>query len=99
MNKIHKRRLYFVGLFALGIALAAGLILYALRQNINVFLTPKQIAAANISTDYHFRLGGMVKPNSIARDQEGLGVRFIVTDYKRDITVRKGCCGNSPTVE
>jgi cytochrome c-type biogenesis protein CcmE len=88
MNKIHKRRLYYVGLFALGITVAAGLILYALKQNINVFLTPGQIANAHISADYHFRLGGMVKSSSVVRDKTGLGVEFVVTDLKRDQRVR-----------
>lgn len=88
MNKIHKRRLYYVGLFALGLAVAAGLILYALKQNINVFLTPGQIANAHITADYHFRLGGMVKNGSVVRDHNGLGVEFVVTDLKRDLRVR-----------
>lgn len=88
MNKIHKRRLYYVGLFAIGLALAAGLILYALKQNINVFLTPGQITSSQLSADYHFRLGGMVKQNSVVRDNAGLGVEFIVTDLKRDLRVR-----------
>ena len=40
MNAIHQRRIVYVILFIIGLALAAGLILYALKQNINVFLTP-----------------------------------------------------------
>lgn len=88
MNKIHKRRLYYVGLFAMGLAIAAGLILYALKQNINVFLTPGQIASSQLSTNYHFRLGGMVKKNTVVRDKDGLGVEFTVTDFKRDLRVR-----------
>lgn len=88
MNYLHKRRLYYVGLFALGLAIAAGLILYALKQNINVFLTPGQLAEARLSPSYHFRLGGMVKNGSVKRDHDGLGVEFVVTDFKRDIAVR-----------
>jgi cytochrome c-type biogenesis protein CcmE len=88
MNKIHKRRLYYVGLFALGLSLAAGLILYALKQNINVFLTPSQIANTQLTSHYHFRLGGMVKKHSVTRDKNGLGVEFVVTDLKRDLSVR-----------
>ncbi|VVC74872.1 Cytochrome c-type biogenesis protein CcmE [Aquicella siphonis] len=88
MNYLHKRRLYYVGLFVLGLAAAAGLILYALKQNINVFLTPGQIAAAHLQPAYHFRLGGMVKNGSVKRDPAGLGVEFIVTDFKRDLPVR-----------
>lgn len=88
MNKIQKRRLYYVGIFAVGLTIAAGLILYALKQNINVFFTPSQVATAHVSSDYHLRLGGMVKKGSVVRDKEGLGVQFIVTDLKRDLPVR-----------
>lgn len=86
MNKLHKRRLYFIMTFALGISIAAGLILYALKQNISVFMTPSQITSNLI--DYHCRLGGVVKKNSVRRDKEGLGVEFAVTDFKSEVVVR-----------
>lgn len=87
MNAIHQRRLMYISVFALGLALAAGLILYALKQNINVFLTPSQLTATKVATDYHFRLGGMVKSGSVIRDKTGLGLSFVVTDLKRDLKV------------
>jgi cytochrome c-type biogenesis protein CcmE len=88
MNKIHKRRLVYVGLFALGLAISAGLILYALKQNINVFLTPGQLAEAHLANDYHFRLGGMVKAGSVVKEKQGLGVQFVVADLKQELKVR-----------
>lgn len=88
MNKIHQRRLIYVGLFALGLAIAASFIFYSLKQNMNVFLTPSQIQSAHLNNDYHFRLGGLVKQGSLQHDKEGLGVTFTVTDYKQDLTVR-----------
>jgi cytochrome c-type biogenesis protein CcmE len=88
MNKIHKRRLYYVALFAVGLGVATGLILYALKQNINVFLTPGQLSTMHIAPDYHIRLGGMVKEHSVVRSKTDLSVEFVVTDFKRDITVR-----------
>lgn len=88
MNKIHKRRIYYVCLFAAGLALAASLILYALKQNINVFLTPTQLTAAQLKPDYHLRLGGIVKQGTIVRDHESLGVHFTITDLKHDVPVR-----------
>lgn len=88
MNIIFKRRLYYLGLFALGLAVSAGLILYALKQNINLFLTPGQLATTSLAHDYHFRLGGMVKKDSVVREKGGLGVEFIVTDFKREVLVR-----------
>lgn len=88
MNKIHQRRLTYVGLFALGLAIAASFIFYSLKQNMNVFLTPSQIQTAHRNNDYHFRLGGLVKQGSLQHDKTGLGVTFTVTDYKQDLTVR-----------
>lgn len=87
MNKIHKKRIYFISLFIAGLALSASLILYALKQNINVFLTPSQINQAQIAQHF-FRLGGVVKPGSVKRDEQGLGVEFIVADLKSEIPVR-----------
>lgn len=88
MNKIHKRRIYIIGLLAIGMMTATGLILYALKQNINVFLTPHQLSTQHIASDYHFRLGGMVKEGSVVREKESLGVQFTVTDFKKEIVVR-----------
>lgn len=87
MNKIHKRRLYYVTSFIIGISVALGLMLYALKQNINVFLTPSQITETKVTPDYHFRLGGMVKVGSIQRNKTGLSIRFIVTDLKKELPV------------
>lgn len=88
MNKIHQRRLMYVGLFALGLTIAASFIFYSLKQNMNVFLTPSQIQSAHLGDDYHFRLGGLVKQGSLQHEKEGLGVTFTVTDFKQDLTVR-----------
>jgi cytochrome c-type biogenesis protein CcmE len=87
MNKIHKRRVYYIILFAVSLATATSLILYSLKQNINVFLTPNQLTSLSVSTDYHFRLGGIVKSGSVIREKNGLGVHFVVTDMKHDIMV------------
>jgi cytochrome c-type biogenesis protein CcmE len=87
MNIIQKRRLYWVGLFSLGIAIGSGLILYALKQNINVFLTPSELTKT-FSSDYHFRLGGMVKKGSLVREKDSLRVQFVITDFKQEVTAR-----------
>ena len=88
MNKLQQRRLYLVTSFIIGIAIAASLMFYALKQNMNVFLTPKQIAAAHLPAEYHFRLGGMVKNGSVIHDKNSLNVSFVVTDFKQDISVQ-----------
>ena len=88
MNRIHKQRLCYVMLFVIGLSLASSLILYALKQNINVFLTPAQIITMHPATDYHLRLGGMVKKKSVVHDAKGLSVYFVVTDFKQEVPVR-----------
>lgn len=88
MNKLQKRRLTYVSLFLIVLALAASLIFYALKQNLNVFVTPTQIAEQSINTNYNMRLGGMVKKDSVRRDQQSLQVDFVMTDFKHDIPVR-----------
>jgi cytochrome c-type biogenesis protein CcmE len=88
MNKYHKRRLWLISLFAAGMTLAVGLVLFALKQNINVFLTPAQIAVNAPKSDYHFRLGGMVKKGSLIRHPQDLTVEFIVTDLKKELAVQ-----------
>jgi cytochrome c-type biogenesis protein CcmE len=87
MNRIHKKRLYGILFLALGLTLASGLILFALQQNINVFLTPKEITNAHLKENFHFRLGGMVKKHSLQHVPNSLEVSFVVTDFTQDITV------------
>jgi cytochrome c-type biogenesis protein CcmE len=87
MNKIQKRRLTYVIFFLVGLAVAASLIFYALRQNLNVFVTPSQLAE-HTSANMNLRLGGMVKKGSIKHDDNSLQVEFVVTDFKSEVTVR-----------
>ena len=88
MNRIRKRRLYWIISIVLVVTLAATLVLYALKQNINLFFTPSQLLAQTVPQDYHFRLGGMVKLHSVQRENNNLSVHFIVTDNQRDIPVQ-----------
>jgi cytochrome c-type biogenesis protein CcmE len=74
-----KQRLALVlsGLGAL--AVAAGLVLFALRDTIVFFYTPSEIAEKHIGGGQRIRLGGLVETGSLVRG-EGLTVKFVVTD-------------------
>jgi len=66
---------------------AVGLSTYALRQNINLFYDPTQIAAGDAPADVRIRAGGMVEEGSVLRDTESLKVAFKVTDFTESVTV------------
>ena len=70
-----------------GLAVAISLSLYALRNNIDLFFTPTQVAAGEVNEGQRIRVGGMVKPGSVERAQDSLAVRFIATDYNYDLQV------------
>lgn len=89
MNTIRKRRVYWVILLVLGSLLATFLVLKALRQNVNLFYTPTQIVAGEVvvKEGRAIRIGGMVQKKSLAQE-EGLTVRFVITDFNQAITVQ-----------
>jgi cytochrome c-type biogenesis protein CcmE len=73
------------GLAAL--AIAAGLILAAFQQNLVFFFTPSQVVANEAPQGKTFRIGGMVEKGSLARQPDGVTVRFIVTDTAKTLPV------------
>ena len=87
MNAVRKQRLILVVSILVGLAIACGLMFYALRQNINLFFTPQQVMAGEAPLDTQMRVGGLVEEGSVVRDQETLDVQFVLTDGKGRFTV------------
>jgi cytochrome c-type biogenesis protein CcmE len=87
MHPIRKKRLTIVLFLLAGIGVAVGLTTYALRQNINLFYDPSQIAAGEAPHDVRIRAGGMVEKGSVVRDPDSLKVRFRVTDFQSSVPV------------
>lgn len=87
MNSARKRKILILLSALMVIALASGLVLYALRQNISLFYTPTQIAEGQAPVQHAIRMGGMVEKGSFKRAKEGLAVEFKITDYTQSITV------------
>ena len=86
MKRRHKRiGLIVAGLAALGIA--AALVLNAFQNNLVFFFSPTQIAAKEAPVNKTFRVGGLVEKESLKRDNDGLTVRFTVTDTAKSIPV------------
>lgn len=87
MNVYQRRRLGLViGGLAL-VAVAVGLLGYALRANINFFYTPLQIVSGEAPLSQGLRAGGVVKKGSVQRMPDSLVVNFIVTDFSADVAV------------
>ena len=84
MKPRHKRAAIIVGAL-IAIGLAAVLILNALNSNIALYVTPSEVAAGKSPAGQVFRIGGMVKNDSLRRD--GLTVHFVITDLVKDIPV------------
>jgi cytochrome c-type biogenesis protein CcmE len=81
-----QRRAVFIGLAAGILGLAVFLVLFALRDTIVFFHTPKEVAEKQIRPGQRIRLGGLVAEGSLKRGQ-GLTVTFAITDTARTIPV------------
>jgi cytochrome c-type biogenesis protein CcmE len=81
-----QRRLTLIGSGIGVLAVAAALVLYALRGSIVFFNSPTDIADNKVQPGVAIRLGGLVKAGSVVRG-ENLAVRFEVTDGNRVVPV------------
>ncbi|MCW8834658.1 MAG: cytochrome c maturation protein CcmE [Colwellia sp.] len=95
MNPRRKKRLTIVASILIGIGVVAGLVLYALSQNIDLFYTPSEITAGKKdsgikpSVGQRIRIGGLVVPDSVKRDPDNLKVTFDLADMKMPIVFDK----------
>lgn len=89
MNPVRKQRLIIVLLIVAGVGLAVGFTTYALRQNINAFYTPAQIAAGEARPGQHIRAGGLVVAGSVNKAHEGQNLKttFLLADSVSELKV------------
>jgi len=86
MKPRHKRFIY-IAVAVAGVAVAVGLILYALRGNVNLYFTPTQVFNNEVPKGRSFRIGGLVEAGSLKRENDGLTVKFVITDLHKSIPV------------
>ena len=84
MTRKGKRLTLIAGAMAV-LGLAAGLMLFALRDNIVFFYTPSELAKKQTASGARLRIGGLVKEGTVVKN--GQDVRFTVTDKTSDLTV------------
>ena len=81
-----QKRLLTIGSGLAVLACAAGLVLFALRQQIVFFRTPADLVEMHIAQGTRIRLGGLVEQGSIVRNGS-TKVRFTVTDTVKTLPV------------
>lgn len=74
-----KRRLQIIGLTFLLLIASTVLIGYAMKDGINFFRSPSEVAEAPPAPGEVFRIGGLVEEGSLRRG-EGEVIRFNITD-------------------
>ena len=86
LSKKVKSRILFLLLLLLSTAAIIFFVLKSLEDNVVYFFSPTEIYnKSNIPLNKKIRIGGLVKKDSIRRDQ--ISLIFIVTDLKNEIIV------------
>jgi cytochrome c-type biogenesis protein CcmE len=85
--KPRQKRFVFIAVGIAGVAVAVGLVLYALRGNVNLYFTPTQVSNNEVPQGRSFRIGGLVEEGSIKREKDGLTTSFVITDTNKKIPV------------
>lgn len=85
--KLRHKKLIIIAVALAILGAIAALVLNALNSNIAFYISPTDIAAGKAPKNKVFRLGGMVKNESVKREANSLKINFVVTDTETDIPV------------
>ncbi len=86
LSKKVKSRIFFLVITLISAGIVIFIILRSLEENVVYFLSPTEIYnKTNIVFDKKIRIGGLVKMNSISKDE--ISISFIITDLKKEIIV------------
>ena len=86
LSKKVKSRIFFLAIVIISAGIVIFIILRSLEENVVYFLSPTEIYnKTNITFDKKIRIGGLVKMNSVSKDE--ISISFIITDLKKEIIV------------
>lgn len=94
MNPRRKKRMFTLFAVVFGVGAAIGLTLYALQENINLFYTPTELVEGKGPekekpfVGQKLRIGGMVVPGTVVRDDTTLAVEFQLMDTGPLVTIK-----------
>ncbi|MGI8931680.1 MAG: cytochrome c maturation protein CcmE [Sphingomicrobium sp.] len=81
------QRLLLISLALIALFGAVLLAMWGLQSRAAYFVTPADIAAGRATPDKAMRLGGMVEKGSLAKDSDGVTIRFTVSDGRETTPV------------
>ena len=81
-----QRRIQIIAVAAVALALSTAIIGYAMRDGINFFRSPSQVAEAPPAPNEVFRIGGLVEEGSLVRGR-GETITFSITDGGASVKV------------
>ena len=87
MHPVRRQRLGVVLIVVIFSSLAIGLVMYAMRGNINLFYPPSEVVAGIAPQGKAIRVGGMVQDKSVQRSADSLRVKFVITDFQASVEV------------
>ncbi len=87
MTPVRRQRLILILLMVAGVGTAATFALNSFNDNLMYFLSTTEVAEGQAPKEAKFRLGGMVVEGSISRPNDGIMVRFDLTDFSKVVTV------------
>ena len=82
-----QQRMLAVGLAAIGILVATSLTLRAFQENMMFYVEIADVQAGKVPNNRNFRVGGLVSPGSVRREEGELQVAFDLTDSVNHLTV------------
>jgi len=86
LSKKVKSRIFFLAVSMISVAIVIFIVLRSLEENVVYFFSPSEIYnKTDISFDKKIRIGGLVKTNSINKNETS--INFIITDLKKEILV------------
>ena len=86
LSKKVKSRIFFLAISLISVAIVIFIVLRSLEENVVYFFSPSEIYnKTDISFDKKIRIGGLVKTNSINKNETS--INFIITDLKKEIFV------------
>lgn len=85
--KTRQKRLLFILGSLVAVALVVMLVLFAFKNNVNLYFTPTQVHEGEAPVGSSFRIGGLVEEGSVQRIGDGLKVSFKITDSHKSIPV------------